>query len=126
MMIIERIKELYDGEIELREPNTSVDLKVPEELRSILAEADGILETMTVPKTGEKITVGWILYSYEEMMKETAFFRDEYGIRGTVFADDGAGNPYYILYGKVFQFNPIDNESEPVANSLEEFFTAEE
>ena len=97
-------------------------MSVPEVLKSILAKSDGILETMTVPKTGERITIGWIIYSYEMIQKETAYYNEEYGIEGTVFSDDGAGNPYYILDDKIYQFNPIDNESELVADSLEEFY----
>ena len=56
------------------------------------------------------------------IQKETAFFKEEYGIDGIVFSDDGAGNPYYIHDDKIFQFNPIDNESELIAGSLEEFY----
>ena len=120
-MFIELIKTFYDNNIELQEPHVS-DMSVPEVLKSILAKSDGILETMIVPNTGEKITIGWIIYSYEMIQKETAYYKEEYGIEGTVFSDDGAGNPYYILDDKIYQFNPIDNESELVADSLEEFY----
>lgn len=46
-----------------------------------------------------------------------------YGLSGTVFSDDGAGNPYYIFQDKVYEFDPIDNESVLKADSLEMFFT---
>lgn len=120
-MIIELIKSFYDNNIELQEPHVS-DMSVPDVLKSILAKSDGILETMIVPKTGERITIGWIIYSYEMIQKETAYYKDEYGVEGTVFSGDGAGNPYYILDDKIYQFNPIDNESELIADSLEDFY----
>lgn len=41
---------------------------------------------MVHPKTGEKMVVGWILYSYEEMVKSTNYYKDEYGLRGTLLA----------------------------------------
>ena len=41
---------------------------------------------------------------------------------GVVFSDDGAGNPFYLSDGKVYEFEPIDNESELIADSLEDFF----
>lgn len=121
-MIIELIRKSYDGNIEFQKPNESYDLSVPDVLKSVLAKSDGILETMLVPKTGKRITIGWIIYPYEMIQKETAFFKEEYGIDGIVFSDDGAGNPYYIHDNKIFQFNPIDNESELIASSLEEFY----
>lgn len=121
-MIIELIRKFYDGNIELQTPNKSDALSVPDVLKSVLSKSDGILETMLVPKNGKRITIGWIIYPYEMIQKETAFFKEEYGIDGTVFSDDGAGNPYYIHDNKIFQFNPIDNESELIAGSLEEFY----
>lgn len=120
-MVIELIKKYYDDNIEFQEPNDS-DMQVPDVLKTILAKSDGILETMVIPKTGERITIGWIIYSYDMIQKQTAFYKDEYGIEGTVFSDDGTGNPYYILDGKIFQFDPIDNESEFIADSLEDFY----
>ena len=121
-MIIELIRKFYDGNIKLQTPNKSDALSVPDVLKSVLSKSDGILETMLVPKNGKRITIGWIIYPYEMIQKETAFFKEEYGIDGTVFSDDGAGNPYYIHDNKIFQFNPIDNESELIAGSLEEFY----
>ena len=110
-MIIELIRRFYDGNIELQTPNKSDALSVPDVLKSVLSKSDGILETMLVPKNGKRITIGWIIYPYEMIQKETAFFKEEYGIDGTVFSDDGAGNPYYIHDNKIFQFNPIDTLS---------------
>ena len=42
---------------------------------------------------------------------------------GTVFSDDGAGNPYYILDGMIYEYDPIDNESYLKAETLIDFFT---
>ena len=121
-MIIGLIRKSYDGNIEFQKPNESYALSVPDVLKSVLSKSDGILETMLVPKNGKRITIGWIIYPYEMIQKETAFFKEEYGIDGTVFSDDGAGNPYYIHDNKIFEFDPIDNESELIAGSLEEFY----
>ena len=121
-MLIDQIREFYDGNIELKDPNTSGELLVPDILKNILTQADGILETMEHPKSGEKMTIGWIIYSYDMIVKQSAFYKEEYGLDGTVFSDDGAGNPYYILNDKIYQFDPIDNESELKASSLEEFY----
>jgi hypothetical protein len=68
------------------------------------------------------MVIGWIIYSLDEIVKETKYYKDEYGIDGVVFSSDGAGNPFYLLDGKVYEFDPIDNESELKADSLEEFY----
>ena len=120
--IIEQIKKKYDGRIKLNDPVTINNTDIPEEIRDILAISDGILETMIIPKTGEEITISWIVYSYSEIQKATEYYKNEYGIEGTVFSDNGAGDPYYINDGKVYLFEPIDNESEKLADSLEDFF----
>lgn len=120
--IIEQIKKKYDGRIKLNDPVTINNTDIPEEIRDILAISDGILETMIIPKTGEEITISWIVYSYSEIQKATEYYKNEYGIKGTVFSDNGAGDPYYINDGKVYLFEPIDNESEMLADSLEDFF----
>ena len=49
--------------------------------------------------------------------------RNEYSLSGTVFSDDGAGNPYYILDDMVYEYDPIDNESNLMAETIIEFFT---
>ena len=51
-----------------------------------------------------------------------SYYQNEYGLSGVVFSDDGAGNPFYLFDGKVYEYDPIDNESELIADSLEEFF----
>ncbi len=121
-MIIDLIKMKYGNDIKLLEPSFCEDMSIPDKLRAILHQTNGIQETMFHPKTGEKIVTGWILYSYEEMVRSTNNYKNEYGLQETVFSDDGAGNPYYLLEGKVYEFDPIDNESTFLANSIEEFY----
>lgn len=123
-MIIELICDKYEGNIQLHKPFDCKDIGIAldESLKNMLAKSNGIEETMLNPKTNEVITIGWIVYSYDEMCKETLYYKENYGLDGIVFSDDGAGNPYYLLDGKVYQFNEIDEDSEFVANSLEEFF----
>jgi hypothetical protein len=121
-MIIDAIKDFYDGMIKLQEPVDCDSYDLPEELKALLSQTNGIQETMVHPKTGEEMVIGWIVYSLDEIKKETQFYKEEYGINGVVFSGDGAGNPYYILDGKIYEFDPIDNESILKADSLEEFY----
>lgn len=121
-MIIDDIRALYNGMIKLQDPVVCDDCDLPEELKSLLKQSNGIQETMIHPKTGEEMVIGWIIYSLDEIVKETKYYKDEYGIDGVVFSGDGAGNPFYLLDGKVYEFDPIDNESELKADSLEEFY----
>ena len=92
-------------------------------MREILLKTNGIQETMIHPKTGEPMEIGWIVYSYDEMIRATNYYRNEYGLSGTVFSDDGAGNPYYILDDMVYEYDPIDNKSNLMAETIIEFFT---
>lgn len=121
-MIIDDIKALYNGRIKLQDPVACDNCDLPEELKSLLKQSNGIQETMVHPKTSEEMVIGWIIYSLDEIVKETKYYKDEYGIDGVVFSGDGAGNPFYLLDGKVYEFDPIDNESELKADSLEEFY----
>lgn len=80
---------------------------------------------MANPKTGEIMPIGWIVYPYEMIRSDTAFYRAEYKIDGIVFSDDGAGNPFILkLNGAVVCFNAIDGEEVKAANSLSEFWAA--
>lgn len=120
--MVELIYEKYAGNIRLHEPFECKDIDLEESLKNILAISNGIEETMIHPKTNETMAIAWIVYSYDEMCRETLFYKENYGINGTVFSDDGAGNPYYLFEGKVYQFVVIDGESEFVAETLEIFF----
>ena len=121
-MIIDVIADFYDGMIKLQEPADCNNYDLPEELKKLLIQTNGIQEIMIHPQTGEEMVIGWIVYSLDEINRETQFYREEYGINGVVFSGDGAGNPYYISDGKIFEFDPIDNESILKADSLEEFY----
>ena len=121
MNIINLINEKYKGNISLQEHLNCVD-NFPKELMAILGHANRIMETMIHPKTGEMMEIGWIIYPYDEIKKWSSYYQNEYGLSGVVFSDDGAGNPLYLSDGKVYEYDSIDNESELIADSLEEFF----
>ena len=87
-----------------------------------LSKGEDGYEDMIHPKTGEMMEIGWIIYPYDEIKKWSSYYQNEYGLSGVVFSDDGAGNPFYLFDGKVYEYDPIDNESELIADSLEEFF----
>ena len=106
----------------MQEPVDCDSYDLPEEIKALLSQTNGIQETMILPKTGEEIVIGWIINSLDEILWETQYYREEYGINGVVFSGDGAGNPFYISDGKIYEFDPIDNESTYKANSLEEFY----
>jgi hypothetical protein len=122
MNIIELIDRKYDGNIRLQEPFDCYDDSLPEVLIDILRQSNGINETMIHPKTDEIMEIGWIIYPYDEIRKWSSYYHEEYGLSGVVFSDDGAGNPFYLSDGKVYEFDPIDNESELIADSLADFF----
>ena len=121
MNIINLINEKYKGNISLQEHLNCVD-NFPKELMAILGHSKGIMETMIHPKTGEMMEIGWIIYPYDEIKKWSTYYQNEYGLSGVVFSDDGAGNPFYLFDGKVYEYDPIDNESELIADSFEDFF----
>lgn len=123
MNFIDKISRLNDGNILPEAPYTGEQADIPEELFDIMRTANGIRETMPDPETGETMPIAWILYPYEEIVKASEFFRDEYGIEGTVFADDGAGNPYILKSdGSVTLFDAVDGEESTAADSLADFF----
>ncbi|MDE7399778.1 MAG: SMI1/KNR4 family protein [Oscillospiraceae bacterium] len=125
MDFIGEISRLYDGSILPSEPYTGERADIPEELLDILRVADGIRETMPNPETGEPMSIAWVLYPYDYMVKESEFYHNEYGVEGTVFADDGAGNPYILKSnGSVSLFDAIDVAESPIAVSLMDFYTA--
>ena len=101
-MIIELISKKYKSCIKLMDPIECIDINLPESLKEILLSSNGVLETMPHPKTGEMMDIGWIVYSYDVICRATAYYKKEYGLSGTVFSDDGAGNPYYIFQDKVY------------------------
>ncbi len=121
-MIIDVIRDLYKGMIKLQATVDCEGYDLPEELKMLLRQSNGIQETMFHPQNGEEIVIGWIVYSLDEIIRETQYYKEEYGINGVVFSGDGAGNPFYISDGKIFEYDPIDNESILKANSLEEFY----
>lgn len=77
---------------------------------------------MRHPKTGEKICIGWILYSYEMMCEWSSYYRNEYGVTGTVFADDGADCSYFLKSdGRIVCLDSMDGIETEIAVSLKEY-----
>ncbi len=124
MDCIAKISEQYNGSISLYPPcKKEISESLPRELHSILCISDGIAETMFLPNTKESITIGWIVYPYDMILEQTAFYAETYGIKGTVFSDDGAGCPYIIKPdGAITCFNGIEGEEFQTADSLSAFF----
>lgn len=122
--MIKSISNMYNGNILLHKPYEGGDyLHIPQEIYSVLQISNGIEETMLEQKTNKRIPITWILYSYEQIIEESSFYKNEYGIDGVVFTDDGAGNPYILKSdGEIMCFNAIDNEESPVAKSLSDFY----
>ena len=108
----------------LQEPYTGRNEEnMPEALFALLCVSNGIGETMLHPKTGKEMMINWIVYPYEMIVEWTAFFTTNYGLKGVVFADDGAGEPYIIKPdGIITCFNGIDNEETKIADTLFNYF----
>ena len=123
MDFIEKIRELYQGNILLQPPYLGEGEEIPEELLLILRISNGIEETMIHPKSGEKIVIGWVIYPYEIIVSDTRFYRKEYQMDGTVFSTDGAGNPYLLKPdGTVSCLDGIDGIETKISNSLANFY----
>ncbi len=115
------IKEMYNNNIRLHTPLQNIDSVMPTALLEILSVSDGIEEVISVGERKESI--GWILYSYDMIKNNTEFYVAEYGIRGYVFSDDGAGNVFVMKDDEsIYLFDAIDGEEEYFAKSLAEFW----
>lgn len=124
MHLMEQISDQYDGCVLLHPPYQGhCDPSLPTKLAELLQLSNGISEVATRPDTGETIPIDWIIYPYEMIQSWTAFYRNEYGVEGTVFSDDGAGSPYLLKGdGSITCFDGADQEEYPAAPSLEDFF----
>lgn len=124
--MIELISEMYKGSISLQKPLDIGDISnydIPEELINLLKQSNGIKETMDNPDTGRSEEIFWIIYSYEEIIKWTNFYKDTYLIEGIVFSDNGADGVYYVKpNGKIYLYDAICEEETYVADSLQSFF----
>ena len=125
--MIELISEMCKGNISLQKPLNIGDISncdIPEELLNLLKQSNGIKETVVNPATGMLEEISWIIYSYEEIIEWTNFYRDTYSIEGIVFSDNGADEVYYIKPdGKIYSLDEICGEETCVADSLQSFFT---
>ncbi len=124
MGYMEKISEQYNGNILLHAPYTGKkDEHIPEELYSILCMSNGISETMCLGNHKEPILIGWIVYPHDMILEQTTFYTENYGIKGTIFSDDGAGCPYIIKRdGAITSFNGIDDAEYKIADTLSDFF----
>lgn len=120
---VQAIRDAYEGNILLRPPyGGELAQDFPEELCRILAVSNGIEEMMEHPRTGERMCIGWILYSYEMMCEWSSYYRKEYGVTGTVFADDGADCSYFLKPdGRIVCLDSVDGTETVVAMSLNEY-----
>ncbi len=115
------ITQMYNNNILLHEPLRISVSDIPAELLEILRVSDGIEEIMTVKDSKESI--GWILYSYDMIKNNTAYYTEKYGINGYVFSDDGAGNVFIMKKdGSIYLYDSIDGEENYFAESLVEFW----
>lgn len=119
--IIDKISKMYDGDIKLYEPAETIPDMIPTELAEILKVSNGIMEILG----NTLLKIGWIIYPCEMIVEQTEFFKNRCGIDGVVFADDGAGNPFYIKSNKMiymYEYDYSDGEEVAVSNSLYEYF----
>lgn len=115
------INAMYNNNIRLHTPLKIFDSVLPNSLLEILNVSDGIEEVISIGDRKESI--GWILYSYEMIKKNTEFYTTEYGINGYIFSDDGAGNVFVMKDNEsIYLFNAIDGKEEYFAESLAEFW----
>ena len=105
------------------EPAETIPDMIPTELAEILKVSNGIMEMFNLGNTLLKI--GWIIYPCEMIIESTEFFKNQCGIDGVVFADDGAGNPFYIKSNKMIYMYEYDSDGEEIAaaNSIYDYFT---
>ena len=128
MDIIDAVRNRYAEDFLLREPldderYEKAKALFPAELAELLHESDGIEETMVIPKTGERVSVYFIVYTFDEIISETETYRADHGGDGVVFSGNGAGGKYVIKPdGKVYFREYYDEEEEFCAGSLLEFF----
>lgn len=124
--LLKLISDTYEGNIELLEPLNNIPTDtpfIPVQLKSILKSSNGIQETIYNPNTNERESIGWIIQPLQLIIEDTQFYHEEYGIEGTVFSTDGAGNPFYIKTDqKIYFYECIDGEEVCKANSLFDFF----
>ena len=122
--IIEIISEMYDGDIKLYNPAETIPDIIPTELAEILKVSNGIMEMFNLGNT--LLEIGWIIYPCEMIVESTEFFKNQCGIDGVVFSDDGAGNPFYIKSNGLiyfYEYEYSDGAEVAVSNSLYEYFT---
>ena len=119
--VTELISAYYNGNIRMLPPLRG-DCDLPDALADVLHKANGILENMLHPQTGNPMDIGWIIYPYAMIRVESEAFTEKFRINGYVFADDGAGNPYYMRDNHVFYYDTIEKQEMMAAPSIAAFF----
>ena len=124
MDYIEQISNQYGGEILLHDPYTGDKHEnISQEIYSFLQISNGISETMRLPNKKEKIEIVWLIYSHDMILEWTSFYDTNYGLKGTVFSDDGGDCVYCIKPdGAITCFNSMDNDETQIADTLWDFF----
>ena len=122
--MLSEISALYKGRIRLFPPcGAERPPEIPKALYDLLRISDGIAETTPDPAGGGDLTISWVLYPLAQMLEETAFYREEYGLEGAVFATDGCGNPFLMKPGgSIVCYDAIDGTETAAAPSLADFF----
>ena len=126
--IIMHIQRLYGDNCRLCPPLEQAQYEaagkmLPAPLFEMLKTSNGVEDLLTIPKTGETIAAGWILYPFEEICAETAAYAAIYGADGIVFAGDGAGGAFLLKPdGTVFYKDDYYEDAKLYAESLTVFF----
>lgn len=123
--ITDLIAAYYNGNIR-KLPPLRGESELPDPLTDVLRIANGILENMLHPDTGNPVDMGWIIYPYAMILVESEAFYDKYHTKGYVFADDGVGNPYYLRDDHVFYYDTVERQETMEAPSLAAFFRRDE
>jgi hypothetical protein len=113
------------SEAHLREAERRLGVTIPEDLRNLLAECDGIMEVMDIH--GRPIDTHWLIWPTETLVDRNRDpGRATVGLPGSwlIFATADGRDFGYDLHegeGHIWLWRPIDGESDRVAPSLPDF-----
>lgn len=113
------------SEAALTEAEQRLGMTIPEDLRALLAQCDGIMDVMVIE--GNHIDNQWVIWPLETILE--ANLDPERGVCGLppdwlVFASaDGHDIGYDgdAQNGQIWIWHPIDDESEQIASSFADF-----
>ena len=101
----------------LQEAERALGQRLPEDLRALLSESDGVLEVLEIE--GERIESLWILWTTEEIVQnqnDTFLFFGSVGTDGILFGYDRTENT-----GQIWAWHPMESRRQLVGESLAEF-----